>query len=36
MWKFQRPLPWSEPGEKWVPAQKIYDLAEQPDDDVTS
>jgi len=32
MWKFQRPLPWSEPGQKWVPAQKIYDLAEQPDD----
>ena len=30
MWQFQQRLPWSEPGQKWVPAQKIYDLAEQP------
>lgn len=28
MWRFQQALPWSEPGQKWVPAQKIYDLAE--------
>jgi len=34
MWQFQRPLPWAKPGQKWVPAQKIYDLAEQPDDGI--
>ena len=32
MWQFQRPLPWADPGQKWVPAQKIYDLAEQADE----
>ena len=31
MWRFQQPLPWSRPGQKWVPADKIYDLADQPD-----
>lgn len=30
MWKFQQRLPWSDPDQKWVPAQKIYDLSEQP------
>jgi len=30
MWQFQKPLPWSETGQKWVPAHKIYDLTEQP------
>ena len=34
MWQFQQPLPWSAPGQKWVPADKIYDLAEQADDRV--
>jgi L-rhamnose mutarotase len=29
MWKFQQPLPWAAPGQKWVPAERIYDLAEQ-------
>jgi L-rhamnose mutarotase len=33
MWRFQQPLPWSERGQKWVPADKIYDLSEQPGDD---
>jgi L-rhamnose mutarotase len=32
MWRFQQPLPWSAPGEKWVRAEKIYDLSEQADD----
>jgi len=35
MWQFQRPLPWADPGQKWVPAQKIYDLAEQPDEGIS-
>ena len=30
MWTFQQALPWAEPGQKWVPATKIFDLAEQP------
>ncbi len=30
MWQFQEPLPWAAPGQKWVPAEKIYDLAQQP------
>jgi L-rhamnose mutarotase len=30
MWHFQQRLPWARPGEKWVPAEKIYALAEQP------
>jgi L-rhamnose mutarotase len=29
MWNFQQPLPWAAPGQKWVPAQMIYDLARQ-------
>jgi L-rhamnose mutarotase len=32
MWRFQQPLPWSAPGQKWVPADKIYDLAQHADD----
>lgn len=26
MWKFQQALPGSQPGEKWIPMKKIYDL----------
>ena len=26
MWSFQQPLPWAAPGQKWVPAELIYDL----------
>lgn len=27
---YQRRLPWAEPGVKWVSAQRIFSLAEQP------
>ncbi len=30
MWEFQRPLSWAAPGEKWVSAERIYALSEQP------
>lgn len=26
MWKFQQPLPWAKNGEKWVLADKIFEL----------
>ena len=26
MWKFQQPLPWAEPGEKWILMEKIFQL----------
>lgn len=26
---FQRPVAWSEPGVKWAPAERIFDLDEQ-------
>lgn len=29
MWNFQQALPWAAPGQKWVPAERIYDLAAQ-------
>jgi L-rhamnose mutarotase len=27
MWKFQQPLPWSRPGEKWVLMHELFRLA---------
>ena len=30
MWRFQQPLPWADPGQKWVPMERIFDLAAQP------
>ena len=29
MWKFQQPLPSAKAGEKWVPMERIFDLADQ-------
>jgi L-rhamnose mutarotase len=26
MWKFQQALPWAKQGEKWILAEKIFDL----------
>jgi L-rhamnose mutarotase len=28
MWKFQKPLPQAKPGEKWLPAARIFKLSE--------
>ncbi len=30
MWQRQQPLPGAAPGEKWVPAERIYAPSEQP------
>jgi L-rhamnose mutarotase len=30
MWAFQKPTPWTEPGNKWQPMARIFSLAEQP------
>ena len=30
MWRFQQPLPWADPGQKWVPMERIFDLGQQP------
>jgi L-rhamnose mutarotase len=29
MWSFQKALPHAEPGQKWLPMAKIFDLAQQ-------
>jgi len=29
MWRFQLPLPWADPGQKWVSMDRIFDLATQ-------
>jgi len=26
MWKFQQPLPWAQPGEKWILMEPIFQL----------
>lgn len=26
VWKFQKPLPWAKPGEKWIVMDKIFQL----------
>ena len=28
MWTFQQALPWARPGEKWVAAERIFDLGD--------
>jgi L-rhamnose mutarotase len=30
MWEFQQALPWAAPGEKWLRAERIFALDEQP------
>ncbi|MHB9797687.1 L-rhamnose mutarotase [Pseudomonas sp. MT3] len=30
MWRYQRSTPWNAPGQKWVPMDCIFSLAEQP------
>ena len=30
MWRFQQPLPWADPGQKWLPMERIFDLHDQP------
>ena len=29
MWTYQAPTPWTPPGTKWVPMDRIFDLASQ-------
>ena len=29
MWKFQQPLPWADPGEKWIRMERIFKLEEE-------
>jgi L-rhamnose mutarotase len=28
MWRFQQPLPFAKPGEKWVPMRRMFSLKE--------
>jgi L-rhamnose mutarotase len=36
MWKYQKPLPWARPGEKWVPMQRIFSLRATSDSGLTT
>jgi L-rhamnose mutarotase len=29
MWRFQQPLPWAATGQKWVPMERVFNLARQ-------
>lgn len=29
MWRFQQPLPWAEPGEKWIRMERIFKLGKE-------
>ncbi len=29
MWRFQQPLPWADPAQKWVPMDRIFDLGSE-------
>ena len=31
MWKYQKPLPWARPGEKWIPMRRIFSLSAASD-----
>ena len=35
MWKYQKPLPWARPGQKWVPMQRIFSLRAVSDSGLT-
>jgi L-rhamnose mutarotase len=35
MWRYQKPLPWARPGEKWVPMQRIFSLRAASDSGLT-
>lgn len=30
MWRFQKPTPWTAPGNKWQPMTQIFSLSDQP------
>jgi len=36
MWKYQKPLPWARPGEKWILMQRIFSMSESSDGGLTT